>query len=66
MQGLTSWKHAAVPMATFPVKAFEAFLPNSAIRPTLGQPWYIVEPRIEKGGMYYISIINNATTCRPL
>lgn len=52
MQGLKSWNTSAVPMATYSVNAFRAFLPYPVLKPPLGQPWYIVESRIEKNGMY--------------
>jgi len=39
-------------MATYPVTAFAAFLPYPVLKPSLGQPWYIVESMIEKNGMH--------------
>ena len=45
-------------MATYPVNAFATFLPYPVLKPSLGQPWYIVESMIEKNGMcIYVIII---------
>ena len=50
LQGLKSWTSASASMATFPVNAFVAFLPSRTPSPKLGQPWFIVESRIDKMG----------------
>ena len=52
MQGLKSWKVAHVPSATFSMKEFKAFLPAPDQTSNLlqAQPWYILEPRVEKDG----------------
>ena len=54
MQGLKSWKMAHVPSATFSMKEFKAFLPAPDQPSNLlqAQPWYILEPRVEKDGRY--------------
>ena len=50
MQGLKSWNNSSVPMATYSVDEFRAFLPYPVLEPPLGQPWHIVESRIDKDG----------------
>lgn len=52
MEGLVSWTKASVPIATFSMKEFEAFLPvpDQSLKLSLAQPWYIVESRFEKYG----------------
>ena len=50
LQGLKSWKNAAVPLAKFPLNAFASFLPNQFWSLSLGESWYIIEPRISKFG----------------
>lgn len=50
MQGLKSWNTSSVPMATYSVDEFRAFLPYPVLEPPLGQPWHIVESRIDKDG----------------
>ena len=58
MEGLVSWTKASVPIATFSMKEFEAFLPvpDQSLKLSLAQPWYIVESRFEKYGKYTILI----------
>lgn len=50
LEGLKSWTSASASMATFPVNRFVAFLPYGTQSPNLGQPWFIVESRIDKMG----------------
>jgi len=50
LEGLKSWTNCVVPMATYPVNAFATFLPYPVLKPSLGQPWHIVESMIEKNG----------------
>ncbi|CAH3171495.1 unnamed protein product [Porites evermanni] len=50
LEGLKSWTSASASMATFPVNRFVAFLPHGTQSPNLGQPWFIVESRIDKMG----------------
>lgn len=54
MQGLKSWTMAHVPSATFSMKEFKAFLPapDQTLNLLQAQPWYILEPRVEKDGRY--------------
>lgn len=44
MEGLKSWKRAALPEATFPANAFSIFLPHAGDERLVGEPWYLVHP----------------------
>lgn len=50
IQGLKSWNTSAVPIATYSVDEFRAFLPYPVLKLPLGQSWYIVESRMDKNG----------------
>ena len=46
--GLKAWTKMVTPQATFPVSAFSIFLPPEETE--VGQPWYMIEPRLSKFG----------------
>jgi hypothetical protein len=50
IERLKAWKKMRIPQATYPVSAFTIFLPPEDT--PLGQPWYVIEPRISKFGKF--------------